>query len=113
MPTSETGTGVTTGGTLSFQAYETIGPVAQTPAYGWGTATWGFETWGTERSTSSVTLAPGSWSLDNYGQVLVATIKNGKTFTWDPSVAGRLSIRASSCCKCSNSFNLFCCIRQR
>ena len=95
MPTSETGTGVTTGGTLSFQAYETIGPVAQTPAYGWGTATWGFETWGTERSTSSVTLAPGSWSLDNYGQVLVATIKNGKTFTWDPSVAGRLSTRAA------------------
>jgi hypothetical protein len=95
MPTSETGTGVTTGGTLSFQAYETIGPVAQTPAYGWGTATWGFETWGTERSTSSVTLAPGSWSLDNYGQVLVATIKNGKTFTWDPSTAGRLNIRAT------------------
>jgi hypothetical protein len=95
MPTSETGTGVTTGGTLSFQAYETIGPVAQTPAYGWGTATWGFETWGTERSTSSVTLAPGSWSLDNYGQVLVATIKNGKTFTWDPSTAGRLNIRAA------------------
>jgi hypothetical protein len=95
MPTSETGSGVTTGGTLSFQAYETIGPVAQTPAYGWGTATWGFETWGTERSTTSVTLAPGSWSLDNYGQVLVATIKNGKTFTWDPSVAGRLSTRAA------------------
>jgi hypothetical protein len=95
MPTSETGTGVTTGGTLSFQAYETIGPVAQSPAYGWGTATWGFETWGTERSTSSVTLAPGSWSLDNYGQILVATIKNGKTFTWDPSVAGRLSTRAT------------------
>jgi hypothetical protein len=95
MSTSETGTGVTTGGTLSFQAYETIGPVSQTPAYGWGTATWGFETWGTERSTSSVTLAPGSWSLDNYGQILVATIKNGKTFTWDPSAAGRLSIRAA------------------
>jgi hypothetical protein len=95
MPTTETGTGVTTGGTLSFQAYETIGPVAQTPAYGWGTATWGFETWGTERSTSSVTLAPGSWSLDNYGQILVATIKNGKTFTWNPSTAGRLSIRAT------------------
>jgi hypothetical protein len=95
MPTSETGTGVTTGGTLSFQAYETIGPVAQTAAYGWGTATWGFETWGTERSTSSVTLAPGSWSLDNYGQVLVATIKNGKTFTWDPSALGRLTVRAA------------------
>jgi hypothetical protein len=95
MSTTETGTGVTTGGSLSFQAYETIGPVAQSAAYGWGTATWGFETWGTERSVTSVTLAPGSWSLDNYGQVLVATIKNGKTFTWDPSAIGRLSIRAT------------------
>ena len=95
MPTSETGTGVTTGGSLSFQAYEIIGPAAQTPAYGWGTATWGLSTWGTERSTTSVVLAPGSWSLDNYGQILVATIKNGKTFTWDPSVAGRLSVRAT------------------
>jgi hypothetical protein len=95
MPTTETGTGVTTGGSLSFQAYETIGPVAQSPAYGWGTATWNFETWGTERSVTSVTLAPGSWSLDNYGQILVATIKNGKTFTWDPSAIARLQTRAT------------------
>jgi hypothetical protein len=96
MPTNESGTGVTTGGSLSFQAYETIGPVAQSAAYGWGTATWNFESWGTERSVSSVTLAPGSWSLDNYGQVLVATIKNGKTYTWDPSAIGRLTIRATA-----------------
>jgi hypothetical protein len=95
MPTTETGTGVTTGGSLSFQAYETIGPVAQSAAYGWGTATWGLSTWGTERPTTNVILAPGSWSLDNYGQVLVATIKNGKTYTWDPSAIGRLSIRAT------------------
>ena len=95
MPTTETGTGVTTSGSLSFQAYESIGPVAQSPAYGWGTATWGFESWGTERSVTSVTLSPGSWSLDNYGQILVATIKNGKTYTWDPSVPGRLDIRAT------------------
>jgi hypothetical protein len=95
MSTTETGTGVTTGGSLSFQAYETIGPVAQSAAYGWGTATWGLSTWGTERPTTNVILAPGSWSLDNYGQVLVATIKNGKTFTWNPAAVGRLSIRAT------------------
>ena len=95
MPTNESGTGVTIGGNLSFQAYETIGPIAQSPAYGWGTATWGFEDWGDERSVTSVTLAPGSWSLDNYGQILVATIKNGKTYTWDPSAINRLSTRAA------------------
>ena len=40
-------------------------------------------TWGTARATSDVTLDPGNWSLDNFGQVLVATIFNGKTFTWN------------------------------
>jgi hypothetical protein len=30
-----------------------------------------------------VTLEPGLWSLSNFGQVLVATIANGKTFTWN------------------------------
>jgi hypothetical protein len=174
MPSTETGTGVTGGGSLTFQAYEIIGPVAQTPAFGWGTAYWGgtiptsvtttlnggidnivttitvvstaafpssgridigtelitytsknatqflgcargangstaashltgatvtnaksWVDWGEEASTTNVTLAPGSWSLDNYGQILVATIKNGKTYTWDPSVAGRLSVRAT------------------
>ncbi|NDB61408.1 hypothetical protein EB001_23660, partial [bacterium] len=51
--------------------------------------------WGEEASTTNVTLAPGSWSLDNYGQILVATIKNGKTYTWDPSALARLTVRAS------------------
>jgi hypothetical protein len=174
MPTTETGSGVTTGGSLSFQAYEIIGPVAQTPAYGFGTGLWGgivtpsvttqlngainnsattitvdstaafpttgrldidtelitytgktatdftgcvrgangttaashldnaivtnattWQDWGEESAVTSVTLAPGSWSLDNYGQILVATIKNGKTFTWDPSALARLNTRAT------------------
>jgi hypothetical protein len=174
MATNESGTGVSLGGSLSFQAYITIGPVAQSPAYGFGTGLWGgivtpattttlnggidavvttitvnstsafptsgrldigtelitytgktatdftgcvrgangttaashltgavvtnataWEDWGEESSVTSVTLAPGSWSLDNYGQILVATIKNGKTYTWDPSAVNRLSTRAS------------------
>ena len=95
MATSETGTGVTTGGSLSFQAYEPIGPVTQTGAYGWGTGYWGLSTWGTDRPTTNVILSPGSWSLDNYGQILIATIKNGKTFSWDPSAAVPLSTRAT------------------
>jgi hypothetical protein len=54
-----------------------------------------WEDWGEESSVTTVNLEPGSWSLDNFGQILVATIKNGKTYTWDPSVAGRLSTRAT------------------
>ena len=51
--------------------------------------------WGEESNTIGVTLAPGSWSLDNFGQILVATVKNGRTFTWNPSAIARLTVRAA------------------
>jgi hypothetical protein len=51
--------------------------------------------WGIQSNTTNTILAPGSWSLDNFGQILVATIKNGKTFTWNPSIAAPLSTRAT------------------
>jgi len=95
MPVTETGTGVTAGGTLTTTPYIFIGPTFQTVGYGWGTAEWGQVNWGEASTSSEVTLSPGNWSLDNFGQILVATIKNGKTFTWDPSVAGALQTRAS------------------
>jgi hypothetical protein len=51
--------------------------------------------WGIQSNTTNTILAPGSWSLDNFGQILVATIKNGKTFTWDPSAPAPLATRAT------------------
>jgi hypothetical protein len=42
-----------------------------------------FTAWGNASITSSVVLDPASWSLDHFGQKLIATIKNGKTFEWD------------------------------
>jgi hypothetical protein len=54
-----------------------------------------FTGWGSAVLASTVILEPGLWSLDNFGDVLVATIANGKTFTWDSSIAARLSTRAS------------------
>ena len=44
---------------------------------------------------TTTTLDPGLWSLSSFGEVLVATIANGKTFTWNAGVAARLSTRAS------------------
>ena len=54
-----------------------------------------FTGWGSAVLASTTTLEPGLWSLDNYGDVLVATIANGKTFTWNSSIAARLTTRAS------------------
>jgi len=95
MPTAETGTGVTTGGTLSFAPYANIGPIAQTYGYGWGTSTWGTVAWGVASTSATVILSPGNWSFDNFGQILIATIKNGKTFSWNPATANPLTVRAT------------------
>ena len=43
-----------------------------------------------ENKLSEIILDPGSWSLDNFGEKLIATIHNGKTFIWDPSLASPL-----------------------
>jgi hypothetical protein len=85
MPVAEAGTGVTTGGSLITTPYVFVGPVSQTTGYGWGTATWGDVAWGEASDAPTVVLSPANWSLDNFGQILVATIKNGKTYTWNPS----------------------------
>jgi hypothetical protein len=94
MPSNSTGT---TSGTGSAQIdpYVVVGPTFQTAGLGWGTDTWGSDTWGTASATSNVILDPGLWSLDNFGQILIATIHNGKTFTWNPGAASPRAQRAA------------------
>ena len=97
MPSAETGTGMSAQGSATLNKYVTVGPTVQTPAFGYGTGVWDASTfgWGEESGSADVTLDPGTWHLDNFGQILVATIINNKTFTWDPSTAGRLNTRAT------------------
>jgi len=174
MPVTETGTGVTAGGTITTTPYIFIGPIFQTPAFGFGTGYWGgsiptsltnqlngalnnsattitvdsttgfpatgtididselitytgltgttftgcgrgangttaashldnaivtdassWVGWGLQSNTTTTTLAAASWSLDNFGQILVATVKNGKIFTWSPVGSTALATRAT------------------
>jgi hypothetical protein len=94
MPSTSAGT---TSGTGSAQIdpYVIVGPTFQTAGFGWGTDTWGSGTWGTESATSDVILDPGIWSLDNFGQILTATIHNGETFTWNAGAATPRANRAT------------------
>ena len=87
---------VSTGGSIDVKPYEQVGPAAQSYGYGWGTDTWGAGNWGEASSADDVTLEPGLWSLSNFGEVLVATIANGKTFTWNAGAATPLETRAST-----------------
>jgi len=95
MATTETGTGMSAAGGASINPYEEIGPTIQTYGYGWGTGTWSRLTWGSGTTTSSLILDPGSWSLDNFGEQLIATIKDGKTFVWNPGASNPLEQRAT------------------
>ena len=53
--------------------------------------------WGVASLSSTVVLDPASWSFDNFGQKLIATIKNGESFEWNPIAANNnaLSTRAT------------------
>ena len=95
MQANETGSGMSAGGGTTINPYEEIGPTIQTYGYGWGTSTWSRLTWGSGSTTSSVILDPGSWSLDNFGAQLIATVKDGKTFVWNPAVSNPLEVRAT------------------
>jgi hypothetical protein len=164
MPSTETGTGVTAGGSLTTTPYIFVGPINQTIGYGFGTGTYGgtstptiqnqlngaidnsvttivvdstsafpssgsikinneiitytgktatdftgcvrgtggttaashldnsvvinstsWVAWGEASASPTVVLSPANWSLDNFGQILIATVKNGKTYTWNPT----------------------------
>ena len=51
--------------------------------------------WGSASTSSTVTIDPGNWSLDNFGNFLIATVHNGETFTWDASLDAALQTRAT------------------
>ena len=100
MPVAEAGTGMSGGGsTITTTPYVNIGPAFQTVGYGWGTGIWGSYVggpgWGSATNSGIVSLSPGNWSLDNFGQILIATVKNKKTYTWNPSAANPLTTRAT------------------
>ena len=93
---TSTASGSTSGGGGSGNAkYQiTTGPSTSTFGYGWGTLTWGESTWDTARSSSDVVVSARNWSLDNFGEDLVATVLNGGTFIWDTS--GGVGARATA-----------------
>jgi len=88
--------GSTSGGGGSGNAnYQiNIGETASAFGYGWGAGTWSTSTWNTPRSSSTVVVDARNWSLDNFGEDLIATVLNGKTFIKD--ISGAIDARATA-----------------
>jgi len=93
---TSTASGSTAGGGGTGNANYQInpGPEFSLLAYGYGTDEWGAGGWGSPSTSSNVTLAARQWSLDNFGEDLIATVLNGGTFKWDTSVG--LATRAAA-----------------
>ena len=95
-------TATATDATVDIQPYAIVGPAEQSYGYGFGISsfggvvTGGSDTgWGVAVAASTITLEPGLWSLDTFGNVLVATVANGRTYTWNSNITARFTTRAS------------------
>lgn len=83
------------GGAAVVGAYE-INPGSDSVVYGtgWGAGAWSRGSWG---SGTSITVAGAQiqlWTADNYGEDLLACIRDGKLYYWDKTLSP--SVRAPS-----------------
>ena len=105
---TSTASGSTSGGGGSGNAkYQiNIGPATSTYGLGWGTDTWSSGTWGSASSASDVVLVGRNWSLDNFGEDLIATVLDGGTFIWDTSAGTGTRATALSNAPTASRFSL-------
>ena len=81
--TATSSVGPTANCTVTYQL--NIGPSEQTFGYGWGAGNWSAGTWNTPRTSSQITLDARLWSINNWGEDLIITQKDGGTYEWDTS----------------------------
>lgn len=90
-------TSATTGGgnVVTFQYEIPVGVEIGVFGYGWGVGGYGLGTFGTARTISTIFIEPRVWSLDHFGQLLVATYNGGAVYSFDPTAVqpwGRAAI---------------------
>lgn len=76
----------TGGGAAVAYEYEIhIGAVDSYYGLGWGAGLYGASTYGTARSVSNFLLAARTWTLDQWGEDLIACPRSGGIYRWDTS----------------------------
>jgi hypothetical protein len=75
--------GPTANCTVSYQL--NVGPSVQTFGFGWGSGAWNAGTWNTPRTSSQIILDARLWSINNWGEDLIITQKDGGTYEWNTS----------------------------
>lgn len=85
------------GGASVSYSYE-LGPGNRnvTVGGGWGIGRWGEGTWGTERTSYAYMQFPRYWSLDKYGQHLLALPSGGRLYRWQLNPSVRAEVVANA-----------------
>ena len=82
-----TSTDATTGGAAATYAYQiNVGKENSVYGLGWGVGPYGASTYGTARSVSSFLQGARTWSMDLWGEDLIACPRGGGVYVWDTSV---------------------------
>lgn len=84
---SSAATSTATGGgaAVAYQYEIATGGESSSVGLGWGAGTYGSGTYGTARTVSSLLQMARIWSLDNWGEDLIACPRGGKVYVWDTS----------------------------
>lgn len=82
------------GGTATASFYLPSGRADQTPGQGYGAGTYSRGGYGLPADVSAVTLAARFWSLDPWGEVLLAVPLDGALYAWVPGASGAVNARA-------------------
>jgi hypothetical protein len=85
--TTASGTGSGGGASVAFSYEIPIGTELGAYGYGYGVGGYGLGTYGTARSSSTLFIEPRVWSLDHFGQFLVASYNGGSVYLFDETQA--------------------------
>ena len=79
--------------TIAYQI--PVGPEVQTFGYGWNAGAWSDEAWNEPRSSSIIDIDLRQYSLNNWGEDLIITVKDGSTYEWNTSNGTAITNRAT------------------
>ena len=93
---SSTATGATATATYQINS----GPATSIYGYGWGAGVWNVSTWNTTRQgltgAEGVLLQSAKWSLDNWGEDVLAQKFDGSIYYWDTSAGLSSNLAATT-----------------
>lgn len=83
--TTASGSGAGGGNAVLFSYEISVGVELGAYSYGYGIGGYGLGTYGTARASSTISIEPRVWSLDHFGQFLVASYNTGTIYLFDPT----------------------------